>query len=191
MKRFIQILIIASLGMVSNQVVAQSAISISIHSGNFPTYTNSNRFEYKELQRFQNQIERFNYAIDDERVFEARRIKSNLVKKMRSEIRDTQKKIREYRMYKGAGGLKQKYDVSYQYRKQRGSNKVFHRDIKELERLQKKQRKLLFKFENLYLERSHSFYKQARKHQKLLFEFEDTMWKALEFDSHRNKRRRR
>ncbi len=200
MKRKTVLITLFSLFIGIGSLLAQRGISfqVSYKSGYTPgKYADK---DIREFREFQKDVDRFSRAVQREQVSKARKIKSEIVYQMRSEIRDTRQKIRlvkrDLEGYSNHGLRKKGSRKRYNYNKysKRGSYSYYtYKDLKRLNQRLEKQTKILFKLENLYLDRSYRFYKQARKHESLMYDFEKTLKADISYSlkDYRNRNRYR
>ena len=190
MKRQITLTIIISFFVITAFSHAQSyTMRVSYGAGDIWKNYDYSRWDLKqdiiELENFQRKVDRFITAAEREQVIRARRIKSNILELMHKEIQDTRSKMRAAKRelrYEHNSGLHKNRGKSHGYGK-RSTRANYNRsayidDQKDLKRLNNRlnrQIEIAFKLENLFLDRSYKYWKQARKHERLMNQFEETL----------------
>lgn len=188
MKRQILSITLFSLLLSGVNLSAQSRVVYEVSYGD----VTPNRYakkDIREFRAFQRDVDRFTKAVQKEQVRKAKKIKRDILHQMRNEIQDTRQKIKFVkRNSKSDYGLRNKKD---RYSKRHSNAYLSSRDLRQLNRRLENQIEILFKLENLYLNKSYRFYKQARKHESLMYDFERTLKADINhsFKDYRNRYR--
>ena len=190
MKRQITLTIIISFFVITGFSHAQSyTMRVNYGAGDIWKNYEYSRWDLKqdiiELESFQHKVDRFIIATERQQVIRARRIKSDIIDLMHKEIRDTRYKIRAAKQelrYEHNSGLRNKRNRGHAYGKRNSGSGIKkrdyiddRRDLKRLNNRLNRQIEIAFKLENLFLDRSHKYWKQARKHERLMSRFEETL----------------
>lgn len=137
------------------------------------------REKREAVAEFQNKTDAFILAINDENVTGARRLKAEILQLMRSHIRQTETEYRRavQRQDKENAGntLYRTGRRSRAESSRRGVNRERLSRAAILERRLETQTKLASKLQNLYLDTSHNYWRQAREHESIIQEFERTL----------------
>ncbi len=180
MKRLILFITLISISFQSKVSIAQKGISFHVSYNNYDE--KSDRFARKDIREFhafQKKVDEFSYAVDLRKFREAKILKREIIRSMRSEIQDTRKKLRYADNYGYSEGLHQKNRRSgiNEYSKRDGKK----REVRQLHNQLREQTKLLLKIERLHLDRSRRFQKQGKMHERLMYDFEETLRKDINF----------
>lgn len=196
MKRLISIIALIVFVFGLENVTAQKGISFQV---SYYSDTNAGRYANKDIREFH----AFRKDLDDfyevalrDRVRKSKRIKKDILRRMRNEVNDTKNKIRyvKYELdYSNNQGLRKKGTRGNEYSKRNGNTgHVSYKTLAALQRQLNKQSRIVVKLENMYLNDGRNFFEQARRHQKLMEDFADILKDDINysFKEYRNRNRR-
>ena len=177
-------------------VTAQKGITFQVsYNSDYSPRSYANK-DIREYHAFQRDVIDFSKAVNRDKVRKARRIKKELLKRMRNEIKDTQQKIRYVEReldYPFRDELNKKGRRLNAYSKRSGnrSNEEL-RYLRYLEKQFASQKKILHRLERMNLGGGREFFYQARQHEILIQDFEATLKADINFSfkEYRNRNRR-
>lgn len=187
MKRRIVLITLFSLVIGIGNVLAQKGISfhVSYNSDYNPrSYANA---DIREFHAFQKDVIAFSKAINRDKVRKARRIKNDLLRRMKNEINDTKQKIRFAKINMDDGytsGLHKKQSRNNTYSKRKSNSRRDNEEFRHLKLLKEQlrvQKLIHFNIERMYLDAGRNFFSQGRKHEILLQDFETTLKSDINF----------
>ena len=196
MKRLIALFTLLSLLTIVSSISAQNGITFKVTYNNNSDSRSYASKDIKEFHAFRKDIDRFSNAVHRDKVRKSRRIKNDILRRMRNEISDTQKKIRYTKWEIDQSydkGLHQKNRRNNGYSKRSGSKKVWN--LKELRTLNKQldiQNRIVFRLERMHLDNGRDFFEQAQYHKLLMRDFEATLKADIDssFREYRTRNRR-
>ncbi len=196
MKRLISIIALIVFVFGLENVTAQKGISFQV---SYYSDTNAGRYANKDIREFhafRKDLDDFYEAALRDRVRKSKRIKKDILRRMRNEVNDTKNKIRyvKYELdYSNNQGLRKKGTRSNEYSKRNGNTvHVSYKTLAALQRQLNKQSRIVVKLENMYLNDGRNFFAQARRHQKLMEDFADILKDDINysFKEYRDRNRR-
>lgn len=154
--------------------------------------------DIREFHAFQQDIKDFSKAVYRDKTVRARRIKSDILRRMRNEIKDTQTKIRYTKRNLGYHDSKpglhnKKRQNRNDYTKRSGNNLTkVERHLRFLDNQLRNQKRILIKLDRMNLLHGYDFHFQSRIHLDLMNEFEDILKKDISksFQNYRTNSRR-
>jgi len=141
--------------------------------------------DIREFHAFQQDIKDFSKAVYRDKTVRARRIKSDILRRMRNEIKDTQAKIRNTKRDLGyhnskSGLHNKKRQNRNDYSKRSGKNLTkVERHLRFLDNQLRNQKRILIKLDRMNLSHGYDFHSQSRIHLDLMYEFEDILKKDI------------
>jgi len=192
MKRKMIITTLLVLVIGTGEGVAQKGITLNVSYASNQSVSSLANKDIREFHEFQKDVEYFSIAVNRNKFQKAKRIKTQLLRSIRSEIGDTQQKIRFIER-----------DIDYSYssrqRKVRGKSNLYSKRnvpvktnyIIQLEKQLRIQTQLFNKLNLMSLNRGRVFYMQGRNHEILFQDFNSTMKSdiSLSFKEYRNLRK--
>lgn len=177
MKKLITITIIALItALNANAQVYSISYSERVSSNN------EYREQIREVQNFENKLDRFSYALVTNDLWEAQRTKTKILRAMEAEIARTKKELRKLRNNRNLG-RSYTYGSKSVYSKRNGRGIIFSELVDQLEY----QKTLRYRFKNTDLKNSRRGIKNENTHRRLMYEFRDTMIEG-QSSSHTRKR---
>lgn len=168
---------------------AQQQSSFRMYASNDSNEYRIYRNEVREFQEFKKLVDRFAIAANNEQIYKAKRLKADILDKMRNEVIETRYKIRDMESrhdYNSHERLRNKkrsiQEYSKRERTQNQRRRLNYTDTYVLSVLNKRlrdQMSITFKLENLFLEPSRKYWKQIRLHEKLMTDFERILWDEI------------
>jgi len=196
MKRLVSLIALIIFVFGLENVTAQKGISFKV---SYYTDTKPERYSNKDIREFhafQKDLDNFYEAALRDRVRKAKRIKKDIIRRMRNEVNDTKKKIRYVKNeleYSHGKGLRKKRTQKNEYSKRNGNTvHVSYKTLEDLHRQLNRQSRIVVKLENMYLNDGRNFFTQARRHQNLMEDFADILKEDINysFKEYRNRNRR-
>lgn len=137
------------------------------------------RIEQNPLIHFQMKVDEFISAVGDEDISTARRLKGEILDKMKHEIQSTREKYRAQqreRQKNKARGVSER-EKEYLRLKNKYDRQGRHQtnNVEDLAKKLDMQIKIATKLKNLYLDPSYNYWVKAREHESLMHKFEQTM----------------
>jgi len=186
MKRQIVLTGLVSLILAISSVNGMQSIKfiVDYNSGHVHPYKYANK-DIREFHAFQEDVRDFSEAVYRDKTVKARRIKSDILRRIRNEIDDTRTKIRYIEHDLGYNELKpilhnKKRSGRNEYSK-RNSNQLtgVQKHLKILHKQLSDQKRILIRLDRMNLSHGYDFHTQARIHLDLMYEFEKILKKDI------------